>query len=262
MRYAMKVFYDGKNFYGSQVQPNRRTVEGELIKALAVFGKPVENFMGAGRTDRGVSALGNVYAVTTEAPLKPRAINNHLPPDIRVLAVKEVGHDFKPRKEAIEREYKYYLLKGDLDVGAMDRASEGFEGDKCFHNFCKTSDRSTTRKLSRVGIRESDGFLVISYVGGSFLWQMARRITTALIMIGKGEIEIDDLQRYFDPKFKEKMPPAPPGSLVLWDVRYPFELEPEDYSMKKIIGDHEACLQETMTNLEMGKSILGGLREL
>lgn len=86
-RYALKVYYDGSNFFGSQRQPNQRTVEGELLSAFKKLGAKIEKFQSAGRTDKGVSAFGNVFAVTTQFELKARALNSFLPGDVRVLAI-------------------------------------------------------------------------------------------------------------------------------------------------------------------------------
>jgi len=259
MRYALKVYYNGRNFYGSQVQPDKRTVEGDLLKAFSALGAKVEGFQGAGRTDRGVSALGNVYAVTTDINLKARALNSHLSRDVRVLSVKAVHDDFKARKEAIERVYKYFLPADGLDIKAMQRASKLFEGEKSFHNFCKTSPRPTTRNLKKIAIEKKDDFLVLSFVGDSFLWEMARRITNALKMVGSGEINADDLKKYFEPDKRAKLPPAPPEGLVLWKVMYDFEFEPEEYSIIRLKRALEENLQSIKTSARMEKELLGAL---
>lgn len=261
MRFALKVFYDGRNFHGSQVQPGKRTVEGELLKALAACGAGVEGFQGAGRTDRGVSALGNVYAVSTDVSLSARALNSNLPSDVRVLAVKAVHDYFKPRKEAVERVYKYFLRVEGLDVEAMRRAAQLFEGEKSFHSFCKTSSRSTTRRLRRVVLKEKECFLVIIYVGDSFLWQMVRRITTALTMVGSGELSVEELQRYFEPSHKGKLPPATPENLVLWNVRYAFDFEPEKYSLQRFRKELEARVKGLKSSLLIGEEMHRGLGE-
>ncbi len=247
MRYALKVFYDGRNFHGSQVQPGKRTVEGELLKAFTALWARIKGFQGAGRTDRGVSALGNVYAVSTDTTLKARALNFHLPRDIRVLSVKEVHNEFTARKEAIERVYKYYLLAEGLDVKAMIRAAELFEGEKSFHNFCKTSNRSTVRRLKSINLEAKDDFLVIAFVGGSFLWQMARRITTALRMVGSSELSMAELEGYFESGIRRKLPPAPPENLVLWNVRYPFDFEHEKYSVRRLERELKSHVRDQKT---------------
>ncbi len=235
MRYALKVYYDGRGFYGSQVQPNRRTVGGELLKALKGIASKVEGFQAAGRTDRGVSALGNVYAMSVDIQLKARMLNSRLPNDIRVLAAKTVHEDFKPRKEALERVYKYFLSAEGLDVREMKRAAKLMQGERSFHNFSKTSDRAPVRRLNRVEIEKKDAFLVLTFSGDSFLWQMVRRLANALRTVGAGELSMAQLLRYFEPDFQGKMPPAPAENLLLWDVRYPFDFEGDEYSRRRLI---------------------------
>ncbi len=256
MRYALKVFYDGRNFYGSQVQPNKRTVEGELLKALIAMGTRPERFQAAGRTDRGVSALGNVYSVSTEIPLRARALNSRLPHDIRVLATERVHEDFKPRKEALERVYKYFLSAEGLDKDAMRRSAKLMEGERSFHNFCKVSDRSTVRRLNRLEIEDKGAFLVLTFSGDSFLWQMARRLANALRMVGTGELSTEQLQRYFKPDFQGAIPPAPAENLVLWDVRYGFDFEADEYSRRRFIESLDAWKNELLRDHALVDAVL------
>lgn len=231
----MKVFYDGRNFHGSQVQPDDRTVEGELFRALAELRVGAVRFQAAGRTDSGVSALGNVFAISTKERLRVRELNAHLPLDIRVLAATIVHGDFKPRKEALERIYKYFLPARGLDVKAMRRAAKMFEGEKNFHNFSKASERSPLRKLNSIRLEKMGDFLVLTCAGESFLWQMVRRIANALRMIGAGELAERDLQRHFESSSVAKVPPAPPEGLILWDVRYAFSFKLDEYTLKDLL---------------------------
>jgi tRNA pseudouridine38-40 synthase len=261
MRYALKVYYDGRNFHGSQVQPDKRTVEGELIRALQIVSTKVEDFMAAGRTDRGVSSLGNVYAVTTDTHLRARALNSYLPSDVRVLSVREVHDGFKPRREAIERVYKYFLCAGGLNVKLMRRAAKLFEGKKSFHGFCKMSGGSSIRRIRRVDLEERGDFLVITYAGDSFLWQMARRITSALRMVGIGELTLGELRRYFEPGNKGKFPPAPPENLVLWNVRYAFDFKPDEYTLIRLMEEMEARMRNLRNNLLIGEEMLKALSD-
>lgn len=233
MRYALKVYYDGKGFSGSQIQPGRRTVEGELLGALKKLDPGAKNFKSAGRTDRGVSALGNVFAITTKAELRARAVNSFLPGDIRVLAIREVGKDFHPRYEAIERVYKYFLFDEGYDRERLEEAAGIFKGEHSFHNFCILEKRNPVRRIKDIGVEKVGGFFILSFYGESFLWQQVRRLVTAFKMIGKGDLTIEEAERYLDPEVKEKMPPAGAEGLVLWDVRYPFDFEYEDYTLRR-----------------------------
>ncbi|MDI6654416.1 MAG: tRNA pseudouridine(38-40) synthase TruA [Candidatus Hydrothermarchaeota archaeon] len=260
MRHALKVYYDGSNFAGSQVQPNQRTVEGELLNAFKKLGARVEKFQSAGRTDKGVSAFGNVFAVTTDFKLKARALNNFLPGDIRVLAVREVPEDFNPRYEAIKRIYKYFLFDDGYDIKKIRQTAKLFEGEHSFHNFCILEDKNPVRKINKIAIKKSGGFLVLTFYGESFLWQMARRIVTALKMAGRSEISIEELKKYFEPACKNKFKPSEPEQLILWDVKYNFDFEHEDYSLRKFLSEIFEKQKELKTKVAMGEGMLRNLK--
>ncbi|MFQ5801090.1 MAG: tRNA pseudouridine(38-40) synthase TruA [Candidatus Hydrothermarchaeales archaeon] len=234
MRYALKVYYDGIGFSGSQRQPEKRTVEGEFLAALERLGIDHKGFKTAGRTDKGVSALGNVFALSTYSKLiKPRILNSVLPKDIKVLAAQEVEGGFNPR-HAKERRYRYFLLNEGYDLATMKKAAKVFIGQRSFHNFSSTDYRSPIRKINYIDVEKKDEALVLTFSGESFLWQMVRRIVTALKMAGRGELSIQELESYFDPDHRKKVPPSNAENLVLWDVRYNFPFKHEEYSLKKL----------------------------
>ncbi len=260
MRYALRVFYDGRDFYGSQRQPDKRTVEDELLRAFSKLEASVEGFQAAGRTDRGVSALGNVYAVTTGYKLKARALNFHLPGDIKVLAVRRVHDDFKARKEALERTYKYFLPNEGYAVDSMMEAADLLTGKNSYHNFSAADNRRPVKRLKEIDIHLKKGFLVITFRGDSFLWQMVRRLATALAGVGRGELTLEDIEKYLDPKVIDKVPPMPAENLVLWNVGYAFEFEPEDYSLKRLREELETRIKGLKTNLLMGEEMLEGIK--
>ena len=237
MRYAFKVFYDGSGFCGSQRQLRGRTVEGEFLSALKRMKIAFTDFRSAGRTDKGVSALGNVIALTTDSPLmKPRILNAVLPGDIRVLGVQRVGDDFNPR-HANERIYRYILIDEGYDLSKMRRAKKAFIGKKSFHNFSSKDYRSPIRRINRVEIRKRGGVIILAFYGESFLWQMVRRMVTALKAAGRGEVSLGELEDLFNPLVKRKMPPSPAENLILWDVRYDFRFEYERYSKQRLVKD-------------------------
>ena len=151
MRYAIKVFYDGRAFHGSQIQTNVRTVEGDFLTALSKLNIDFDDFTAAGRTDKGVSAICNVFSLTTDSDLiKPRILNAHLPSDIRVLGVKKVDDSFSPRKEAKERIYKYFLSDENYDLENIRKAAGFFVGEHSFHNFAILDDKNPIRRLNNI----------------------------------------------------------------------------------------------------------------
>lgn len=237
MRQALKVYYDGRSFFGSQRQPDKRTVEGDILKSLRKLKISVNDFKTACRTDRGVSALGSVFALTSDSRLIPGAINSKLPEDIRVLAAREVDDSFNPRYEALGRTYRYFLYDEGYSISAIKKAAKAFRGRHSFHNFSILEGRSPVRNIKKIDVKKSRDFFIITISGESFLWQMVRRIANALKMVGDGQIGPGDISELLNPECKKKIPPLPAENLVLWEVEYPFEFRHDSRSVKKLKGD-------------------------
>ncbi|GBE17675.1 tRNA pseudouridine synthase A [archaeon BMS3Abin16] len=251
-RYALKVCYEGRGFSGSQRQPVERTVEGEFLSALDALKINYADFKAAGRTDRGVSALGNVFSFTTDSQLvKARILNSKLPLDVRVTAVQRVESGFNPR-HAVERAYKYFLPDVGFDLALMKTAAKLFIGEQSFHNFSVADDRNPVRRITRIEVEKKDAVIVLTFAGESFLWQMVRRMTTALGMAGRGEISQAEIIGMFDPDVKRKIPPSAPENLVLWDTRYiSFKFTSEKYSRRLL----EAVLKKRLVQMSSQKAI-------
>jgi tRNA pseudouridine38-40 synthase len=237
MRIAYKFGYFGENFFGSQYQPNLRTVEGELFRAFNELGidPGLARYRCSSRTDAGVHALGNVFAIDVEIKkCFPRVLNSKLPEDITVWAWAKVDDDFDPRKQAVSRVYSYVLLKSDVDVSVMRKAASMIEGTHDFSNFTKKFSESSSniRTLRSVDVRIDDKFITIELEGNAFTWNMVRNIATALEMIGKGVRDLNWLESMLTPeKYTERMEPSPPYGLVLKDVRYSdVEFEVDEYA--------------------------------
>lgn len=241
MRIALKIAYDGRRFYGFQRQPKLRTVEGEIIKALTKLGiieDPRDaNFKGASRTDRGVSAFGNVIAFNTSRPelTYPRILNHHLR-DVWVLGRAQVPEDFHPRFWSRGKVYRYYLLDEGFDIEKMKSCAELFVGIHDFSNFARIEgNKNPIRKIDKVRVLPSGNVIVVEIKGESFLWEMVRRIVTALKLCGSDVLSIEEIKRMLKEKVGRKLPPAPPENLVLWEVKYDgvfFEKDP--YAVEKV----------------------------
>jgi tRNA pseudouridine38-40 synthase len=256
MRFAAKVYYEGTAFYGSQRQPAKRTVEGELMRALSTFGE-VKNFKSAGRTDRGVSALGNVFAFDMDRKLEPRAINAQLSRDIRVLAIREVPESFHPRYDALHRTYKYFLYDEGFDLEAIKQACSILEGEHSFHNFTRAREKNYTRRLLRVTADRKGEVIVLTFKGESFLWEMVRRLTGAIVMVGKGELSLEALEEALHTEVERKFSAAPPEFLVLWEVAYKFEFEHEGYTVRQLV----AQLRERFSSLYAQAALAKAMHE-
>ncbi|MDQ3492135.1 MAG: tRNA pseudouridine(38-40) synthase TruA [Chloroflexota bacterium] len=240
MRYRARVEYDGTEFCGFQSQREGRTVQGELESALARLsdGRRIR-VDGAGRTDAGVHASGQVIAFTYQGRL-PReelrqALDAILPRDIALGPLVRVGLGFQPRYAARQREYRYTIrtgtrsplherfalwVRGPLDVEAMDTAARLLIGRHDFSAFGGWH-RQAIRTLHWVRIRRIGQTITIDVVGDAFLRQMVRSIVAALLRIGRGEATAEDLAaalRSQERAFAGAI--APPHGLSLRRVRF------------------------------------------
>lgn len=227
LKIALKVAYLGNNFHGFARQPDLPTVEGELIKALkgsGIIDEPSHaGYSIAGRTDRGVHALGNVVSFRTESRINLNQINDLLPSSIKVLGQASVHHGFKPRF-ARQRHYRYALAKnpfeGDWDLEKMQKGAKIFIGTHDFRNFTKRSERNPIRTIDHLEVRDSNDIIFFDVKGESFLWNMVRKIITVLINVGQGEIETCDITEFLKPQEQVFITPVSPEGLILMDVIY------------------------------------------
>jgi tRNA pseudouridine38-40 synthase len=209
-RYRATVEYDGTEFAGFQVQPGARTVQGELEAALArLHGGARQPVDGAGRTDAGVHASGQVIAFTYSGRLSAadltEALNGSLPPDVAVRDVRGAPRRFHPRYAARYREYRYTVWNGPrsplrertalrvrnrLDTDAMARAATAFEGRHDFSSF-GGADPQPVRTVHRVRVHRSGNLVTIDVRADAFLRGMVRRMVAALLAVGTGKIGAD-----------------------------------------------------------------------
>ena len=231
MRLAFRLAYLGDGFFGSQIQVDRRTVEGEVIAAcrrLALFDDwRKARFAFAGRTDRGVHARGQVAAFDTPDPDRARsALNLQLPRDCWCTGVAEVPDAFHPRHDARSRTYRYYFPKIRLDSEAMAGAAEVFPGTHDFSRLARVEGKDPIRGILSARVFEDDGFACFEVTAGSFLWQMVRGMAGALLAVGTGELDEEGMRELLSGTPGERHPPAPSSGLVLWDVDCGIGFEP------------------------------------
>ena len=207
-RFRATVEYDGTEFAGFQVQPGARTVQGELEAALArLSGGIRQPVQGAGRTDAGVHATGQVIAFTYPGGLSMEdlheALNGLLPPDVAISGLRRAPIGFNPRYAARYREYRYSIWNGprsplrartalwvrsDLDLAAMSQAAAAFEGRHDFSAF-GGDDPQPVRTVHRIRIRREGSLVTIDVRADAFLRGMVRRIVATLLAVGKGTLQ-------------------------------------------------------------------------
>jgi tRNA pseudouridine38-40 synthase len=235
MRLAFRVAYLGDGFFGSQIQADRRTVEGEMIAAagrLALFGDWREaRFTFAGRTDRGVHARAQVAAFDTPDPGRARsALNLQLPRDCWCTGVAEVPESFHPRYDAWSRTYRYFFPRIRLDCDAMARAARLFPGVHDFSRFARIEGKDPLRKILSARVFDDGsadgGFTCFEVTAESFLWQMVRSMAGALLSVGTGGLDEEGVRDLLDNPSGERHPPAPSSGLVLWEVDCGISFEP------------------------------------
>ncbi len=228
MKLVLRVAYDGTAFYGFQRQPGVRTVEGELIHVLTklkiIESSEKNDFKGASRTDRGVSAFFNVVSFVPggRADLaRPEVLNHHLK-DLWVLGVAEVPDEFHPRFWASSKTYRYYLIDEGFNLEKVLECARLFEGVHDFSAFAKLEPgRDPVREITEVRVIPRNGYYVVEITGKSFLWEMVRRIVNALRFCGLGLLEKEDIEAMLSGTYRKKVPPAPPENLLLWYIEYP-----------------------------------------
>lgn len=214
-RVMLIVAYDGTEYHGWQVQPNARTIEGELNRCLSELLQEDIQVIGASRTDAGVHAKGNIAVFNTDARMPAEkisyALNQRLPKDIVIQKSCQVDADFHPRHCDTRKTYSYHIYRGEfpmplrtrysyftyvpLDVTKMREAAALFLGEHDFKSFCSanTQVESTVRTIEFLDVTEDDRELVITIRGNGFLYNMVRIIAGTLVDVGRGFLAVEDI---------------------------------------------------------------------
>lgn len=242
--YRLVVAYDGTRYAGWQVQRNGDTIQGRIeAAAMTLFGEKI-SVQGAGRTDAGVHARGQVASFRASKLIQPatlmRAFNANLPNDIRVLDASLVPTGFHARFSAKAKEYRYQVVTAPvmdpfrcayalhhphhLELETMRELGETFVGR---HDFLPLSSKahrsteSTARTIVRLTIKKREDLVLITVRADGFLYKMVRTIVGALLQVGRGEVTVEEMKRYFlAGKRTHLVPTAPPQGLFLWKVWY------------------------------------------
>ena len=250
--WKLTLEYDGTKYSGWQEQNNARTVAGSLRGAIEDFlGSPIE-LMGAGRTDAGVHALGQVAHVKLRKsdrrhPLYEPAFlraqfNERLPSDISIIEIEEAPVSFHARHSATARTYLYQIakrktafhkrhvwwIKEQLDVAAMQSAAERMAGR---HNFVRFAQKdpskpndSTIVYVDSAEVLEDDYLILFRIDASHFLWRMVRRLVGITVKVGLGEVSLDELDELLDGRGAARLDvaawTAPGAGLFLESVRY------------------------------------------
>jgi tRNA pseudouridine38-40 synthase len=242
-RFKLRIEYAGTRYSGWQIQKNARTVQGALGQAvIEATGERTFELYGAGRTDAGVHALGQVAHLDVHTGLPPeslrRRLNDALPADINVLAADKALHRFHARHDAISRAYVYQIaqrrtafakpyvwwVKEALDIQTMRAAAAAFTGRNDFQGFTDDDpeEKSTVVEIALVAVEAHGAAIYVIVEGSHFLWKMVRRMVGVLVEVGRGGLASADVPRLLRaPSGIPATLTAPPSGLFLARVTYP-----------------------------------------
>ncbi len=233
--------YDGTDFHGWQIQPKRRTVQGEIQERLEqLLGEEIK-LIGAGRTDAGVHALRQVANFKTESKLKLenilRGLDSLLPSDIVVRNIKQVDQRFHARFTAKSKVYTYRIYSGKtvflrdftwelnyhLDLNRMRAAAERMLGEHDFSSFCvaKSCKQNNTCRILKANWRRLKDELVFEIEANRFLHSMVRALVGTMVDVGRGHFSVLDFERILSSRDRRKAGlTAPAKGLYLMKVKY------------------------------------------
>jgi len=233
--------YDGTDFHGWQYQPNLRTIQGEIQLALKQIFQSDINVIGAGRTDTGVHARGQVANFLMEH-LMPiltiqAALNGNLPRDVRIISAEEVEESFHARYDALKREYRYSIIqresaidrfykwcyKAPLDVERMQDASSYLLGEHDFKAFCQAEAEIDHYRcfVEQILWEQNDVILTLKILANRFLHNMVRIIAGTLINVGRGFTPVNLIPEILNSRDRRNAGPTIPAKgLCLEKVYY------------------------------------------
>jgi tRNA pseudouridine38-40 synthase len=245
----LTLAYDGYDFAGWQVQPDRATIQGTLLAAIERVTGESAMPQGSGRTDAGVHALAQVASVEISSPIPTVnlrvALNDTLPPAIRVLAVEEAVEDFHARKSARAKTYQYRIYRGEicppflaryvyhhpypLDEAGMTAAAAIVTGEHDFTSFAAVDPEARKQELSPNNVRtiyssewgREGQEMIYTVRGNGFLHHMVRNLVGVFLMVGKGNLNADGLRRILEARDRSAAAATAPASgLFLVGVEY------------------------------------------
>jgi tRNA pseudouridine38-40 synthase len=247
--FKLTLEYDGSRFSGWQDQINARTVQGELKLAAAELFRTECEVQGAGRTDAGVHAVGQVAhlkfrekGTSLHAAQILRELNDKLPSSIAITECEETNPRFHARHDAVSRAYFYQIstrkaalskrfvwwIKEPLDISRMQAAAALLPGRHDFLPFRAQDpskpDESTIVVVEAAEVAIDEHLVVFRIEASHYLWRMVRRVTGVLVKVGKGDVAVKEFEQLLkgkpNPKFDIAAWTAPASGLFLEGIRY------------------------------------------
>jgi len=239
------IEYDGTRYHGFQWQAGLPSIQGEVEKAIKRLTGERRRLIAASRTDAGVHAKGQVVSFRTESPLPTNTfisgLNYYLPRDIAVKSAYRVSDSFNVRRDAISREYSYYILNSPtrsptreafshlvaspLDIEAVNQACQALIGEHDFASFASGNGariKSTVRRVFKAELERNGELVIFNMVANSFLPHQVRNTVGCLIRVGLGKMSIDEFRSIIKTrKLGMAGPTVPACGLCLIRINYP-----------------------------------------
>jgi tRNA pseudouridine38-40 synthase len=255
----LTIAYDGHDFAGWQIQPDRPTIQGTLVSVIEHITGEKTLPQGSGRTDAGVHALAQVASVCTQSPIPlsnfRKALNDLLPAAIRILSVEEAPPEFHARKSALAKTYEYRIYRGEicppflaryvyhhpypLNEPGMIEAASVVLGEHDFTSFAAVDPERKKPEFKKPEFKKDEAGasnartiysstwhrhgdqLIYRVRGNGFLHHMVRNLVGTYLMVGKGNVTLLDLQRILEARDRSAASATAPASgLFLLSVEY------------------------------------------
>ena len=240
MRYLVELSYDGSNFNGFQRLNDERSVQAELEHALSIINKADVEVKGAGRTDKGVHALGQRahFDLDVDVPIDrlKTALNDILPGDIRIISIEKVTQDFHARFNVTKKVYEYkintgeydvfknnyyYQYKYDFNIDILKKVASLFIGVHNFKNFVSGERDNYEAIIYNIDINKDNDIITITFEGKSFYRYMVRNLVGAMLDVARDKATIEDVKNMLDNYDIDKhLSCAPANGLYLNKIYY------------------------------------------
>ena len=241
-RYKITIQYDGSSFSGWQLQKNRNTVQGEIENALGIISGSKNRIAvhGAGRTDSGVHAYGQVAHFDLDTNLTStdlsNAINSNTSEDCRIMSIEKVESDFESRFDATKRRYRYQIYLGssllyrnqawlinDIGIKTLEEISKMIIGEHDFLSFSKyrPEQKNTKSTIFKSVWKKKDKMLVYEISGNRFLHHMVRYLVGTMVQVSRGRYPKKKFSSLLhEPRKNVQIHRAPANGLILLKVEY------------------------------------------
>ncbi len=255
--YILRVCYDSNNG-GFQSQKDGSGICDIIMDTLISLdytdSKKIIYY--GGRTDKGVSSIGNFIVVN----LKKEPILSHIYSKIKDNGIWIVGYKKINQIPKVKyRHYRYILYNDNYNIEKIKEGAKLLIGTHSFHNLSKkdrSKNKSPIRTIYDIKIKHNDFYITIDIFGESFLWNMVRKIITVLTYLGEGKKDIDYIKKLLDTNYKEGVPNAPPEGLILMDAKTDIEYTYDNYVLRKFKEEWKKRLINNTLSLGVSKSIV------